>query len=240
MTSKLPALAVATVAILATFAGGIALADDPGSALDAQPADRTDPRPQSDDGSGTNDGATDDGATNGTETPGNESFPQSLETIVYEGGNDTRDVTFVSDDERFSIEPTVVGSAGPGTPVPTTFDFTPMLELTLDGTDVADGTDSDGTETFELPENATGEPVEEFDPDVPVSDPPREVHFDAENGTVTVVTAEGASVLHPTTVTWSDDGTVRYYFDEVATVELVEVNATGNEGSQEVTTTPTG
>jgi len=232
MTSKLPALAVATVAILATFAGGIALADDPGSALDAQSPDRTDPLPQSDDGSGTN-----DGETTGTETSGNESFPQSLESIVYEGANDTHEVTFVTDDERFSIEPTVVGSAGPDAVVPKTFDFTPMLELTLDGTDVADGNDSDGTGTFELPENATGEPVEEFDPDVPVSEPPREVHFDAENGSVTVVTAEGAYVLHPTTVTWSDDGTVRYYFDEVATVELVDANATSTGGGQDATTT---
>jgi|GEM_PF-2202255 len=235
MTSKLPALAVATVAILATFAGGIALADNPGSALDAQPADRTDPQPRSDDGSETN-----DGATTGTETPGNESFPQSLKTIVYEGDNDTHEVTFVTDGERFSVEPTVVGSTGPDAAVPTTFDFTPMLELSLDETDVADGNDSDGTETFELPENATGEPTEEFDPDVPVPEPPRKVHFDAENGTVTVVTAEGTYVLHPTTVTWSDDGTVRYYFDEVATVELVDANTTNTGGGQDATTTPTG
>jgi hypothetical protein len=160
-----------------------------------------------------------DDGSNGTTVP----FPRSLERVSYDASaEDAPPVGFTTDGHYFRMSPTVVSLAGgPGT-VPTLFDFTPLLELDLGEGAVSGGeSTTDGVRETALPENATGDPVREFDPEVPVADAPEEVRYDAADRTLTVVTADGTETFDVEAVSWTDDGIVSYHLEQPTVIDVV-------------------
>lgn len=196
--------------MLATTAvGGIVVADDTSSAppADAQsPSEIPTSSPTSTTGSDSS--ATAKGPE--TETTPSEPFPESIETIVYEEtGDRSKEVTVVTKDTQFTMEPTVVKYSSENASVPGKFYFTPMMKISLNSTESdRRNISSDGSFKMEIPEDADPEPVSEFDPDVPVSNPPREIEYNEKAGTLTVVTSNETTDLAVASVT--DNGTIEY------------------------------
>lgn len=205
MRQKHFALVFAAAILLATTAvGGIVVADtSSATSADAQSSSET---PTDSSASTIETDSPITAKRTETEVTNSETFPASIETVIYEEADG---VTFVTKDTRFTMDPTVVGYAGGNASVPEQFDFTPMMKIGLNATEPTRVNDStDGVFKMELPDDVEPEPVREFDPDVPVSNPPEEIEYEQETGTLTVVTSNGTTDLAVSPVT--DNGTIEY------------------------------
>lgn len=229
MKAKLFALAFATTAVLATVAGGVVVADDASPVRNVSPDNKARDHPAAPDV----DPSVPDRAGSSSADPSetsDESFPETIRTVVYESG-ESPTVTFVTDDDKFALEPTVVGFSDTGERVPRRIDFTPMFQVGLDGDALQSADETNGTRTIEVPDDAEREPVAEYDPDVPVSAVPEELRYDPATHTLTVVTTDGTYTLEPSVVAVTDDGTVEYRFQELSTESVSVSDAETDDGT---------